>query len=65
MAAYQRKTRDEFDVEQKTCQGWEVVCTEDTRREAIECVKEYRMNQPEYPVRYRGRRIKIEEGEHA
>lgn len=58
--AYQRKTRDEFVVEQKTEQGWEVVTAEETRREAINQVKCYRRNQPKYPVRYRCHRVKIE-----
>jgi hypothetical protein len=57
--AYVRKTRDEYEIEQKTCQGWEVVCSEDDPAEARQRRKEYRENQPEYPVRIKKRRVKI------
>lgn len=57
---YVRKTRDEFDIEQKTCQGWEVVYSENTAREARERRKEYRENQPEYPVRIKKRRVRLQ-----
>lgn len=59
---YIRKTRDYFAVEQYTgpqC-GWEEVTAEDERREARDRVREYRENQPEYPVRWRRRREKIQ-----
>jgi hypothetical protein len=57
--AYVRKTRDEYDIEQHWDQGWEVVCSENTRREARQRLKEYRENQPEAPVRIKKRRVKI------
>jgi hypothetical protein len=56
---YVRKTRDEYDIEQHWDQGWETVCSENTRREARERLKEYRENQPEAPVRIVKRRVKI------
>jgi hypothetical protein len=58
--AYVRKTRDEWDIEQKTCQGWEVVCSEDSPSAALARRTEYRENQPEYPVRVKKRRVRIE-----
>lgn len=56
--AYTRKTVDVFDIEQYTGRqyGWEVVTSEENRREARERIKEYRANQPEYPVRIRKHR---------
>lgn len=65
MAIYVRKTRDYFAVEQYTGKdyGWEEVCAEDSRSEARARVKEYRINQPEYPVRWRLRREKINDKE--
>lgn len=57
---YIRKTRDEWDIEQKTSEGWEVVTSEVTATDARRCVREYRDNQPEYPVRAKKRRVKIE-----
>jgi hypothetical protein len=60
--AYQRKTRDYWDIEQYTGPGygWESVCAEDTWKEARKRLKEYRENQCEYPVRARRKREKIE-----
>jgi hypothetical protein len=62
MAAYQRKTRDIWNVEQYTGPeyGWEAVCSEDTFKEARERRKEYRENQPEYPVRIKLLRERIQ-----
>ena len=60
--AYQRKTRDVWNVQQwtGTDYGWEDVCAEDTYREACERRREYRENQPEYPVRIKLQRERIE-----
>jgi hypothetical protein len=57
--AYQRKTYDEYDIEQQTSEGWEVVSSEATRKAARTALREYRENQPEYPVRYTKHRVKI------
>jgi hypothetical protein len=40
-----------------TTMGWEDECIEDSRREANARLREYRLNQPEYPHRVIGRRI--------
>lgn len=55
---YIRKTRDEYLIEQQTAQGWEEVCSEDTRAEARQRRNEYRGNQPEFPVRIRKVRVR-------
>ena len=58
---YQRKTRDYWSIQQYTgnLYGWEEVCATETFREAKQTAKEYRENQPEYPVRIRCKREKI------
>lgn len=60
---YKRKTRDYWAIEQYTgyrC-GWEEVCAESRLADARKRVKEYRENQPEYPVRMKLKRERIEE----
>lgn len=65
--SYIRKTRDVWNVQQFTGPqyGWEDVCAEERFREARERVKEYRENQPEYPVRIKRTRERIEVVSHA
>jgi hypothetical protein len=60
--AYQRKTRDYYSIQQYTGReyGWEEVNAEDNWRDAQRSVKEYSENQPEYPVRRRLKRERIE-----
>ena len=61
MANYQRKTRDEYVIQQWTSYGgWEEVCAEDTRLEARARAREYRENMPEWPVRVVKQRVKID-----
>lgn len=57
--AYIRKTIDEYRVEQLTAEGWEEVCCEFSRREARKRLKEYQLNQPQYFVRIKVKRIPI------
>ena len=57
---YQRKTRDYWDIEQQTAEGWEVVSSEVTRQDTRRCLKDYRENQPQYSVRSIKRRERIE-----
>lgn len=58
---YKRKTRDLFDILQYTgpAYGWEVVNTEETREDGRRSRREYRENQPEYPVKMVKRRERI------
>jgi hypothetical protein len=60
--AYVRKTRDYWSIQQYTGPeyGWEEVCAGDTWKEARQTLKEYRENQPEYPVRARRKRERLE-----
>lgn len=57
---HKRKTRDEYQIHQCTAQGWEEICSYDTRKEAKADLKAYRENQPEYPAKCIKRRIKID-----
>jgi hypothetical protein len=52
------KWADEYDVEQRTSEGWEVVCSAHTRAKANEDVRSYRQNQPEYAVRIKHRKVR-------
>ncbi len=58
--AYQRKTRDEFIVEGYFERQWEEVTAEDTKKEILARLKEYRANDPQHQYRWRVRRVKIE-----
>jgi hypothetical protein len=59
LVAYQRKTEDEYQIHQKTEEGWEEVCAESTWKEARQTLKEYRENQPEYPVKSVKKRVPV------
>jgi len=58
---YQRKTHDEWDIQQCFDGQWETVNTELTWEDKRRSVREYRDNQPEYPVRSVKRRVRNEE----
>jgi hypothetical protein len=57
---YQRKTTDVFTVQGLYFGAWEDETSENTRREAIERLKEHRENMPEYSHRLIKTREKIE-----
>ena len=42
--AYQRKTKDVYNLMSNYGYGWEIELTEDTKKEAFERLKEYREN---------------------
>lgn len=54
---YQRKTRDEWEVQGNYGQGWECVCAEDRYREAREQFETYQANEPQY--RHRIKRVRV------
>lgn len=56
---YKRKTEDEYQIHQHTCQGWEEVSAYQNWKECKVDLKAYRENQPEFPVKMIKRRIKI------
>ena len=61
--AYQRKTRDEYWVQQDYGygDGFEDVCPGEDLPDARRLLKEYRQNQPEVPARIKKHRVRIEE----
>lgn len=62
--AYQRKTRDRWDIEANYGYGWDVECSEYTRTEARQTFKEYVDNLQAYgkcSVRMIKRREPLEE----
>jgi hypothetical protein len=48
----------EYDIQQRTAEGWETVNCESTFPDAKKSVLEYRANQPEYA--YRIKRVRVE-----
>jgi hypothetical protein len=60
--AYTRKTKDYWSIQQYTGGqfSWEEVNAEETWKDAKRSLKEYRENKPQYPVRARRKREKIE-----
>ena len=56
---YQRKTQDEYEILGLYSGQWEVVTTEDTRKEARERLKEYRENERGTAFTLKKRRVKI------
>ena len=62
--AYQRKTRDRWDIETNYGYGWEVENSEYTREDARRSLREYRENLQDYgkcSVRRIKRRERLEE----
>ena len=62
--AYQRKTRDLYVVQQRTCAGWEDVDASYDRKAMRQSVRDYRASQPEYDVRMATRRERIAQESH-
>lgn len=53
---YIRKTKDEYEIQGHYGQGWEMVTTEETWREAKNQLKCYNENEP-YPHRIKKKRV--------
>jgi hypothetical protein len=62
MSIYIRKTEDEFEIQQCTPYGWEMVTTETNRRDALDQLHCYRNNDPTGSYRFRKKRVPIEGG---
>ena len=60
---YKRTTKDEYEIQGYYLygMGWEVVTTEENRKDARRCLKEYNDNETEYPHRIIKKRVKPEE----
>jgi len=55
-----RLTRDEIVIQGNYGQGWEDLVTEDTHRDALTRLREYRENEPNYPHRLIVRRVRLD-----
>ena len=64
MSRYVRKTRDEWQVWGDNGYGWEEYCAENTRKEGLARVREYRANSAG-AFELRHKRVNIEQGEAA
>ena len=53
---YKRQTVDEYEIQGNYGHGWECETTEETRKEALQRLKEYRTNS-QYAVRLIKRRV--------
>jgi hypothetical protein len=58
---YQRTTTDAWEIQGDYGQGWETVCAEETRKEAIVNLKLYRENERGTSFRLKLVRVKITE----
>lgn len=60
-AAYIRKTRDEYEIQQNFGygDGWECVSTETNIKDARSTLKTYRTEQPKYPARMVKKRVPV------
>lgn len=56
---YTRKTKDVYVLQGNYGCGWESVLEEDKRKDAMERLKEYRENQPQYPLKVIKKRVHI------
>lgn len=55
---YIRKTKDEYQLLVNYGQGYEHELNEDSRKELMQRVKEYRENCPQYPLKTKKVRVK-------
>lgn len=58
--AYVRKTYDEYQLWINYGQGWEHEISEPSRKEVQQRVREYRENCPQYAVKWKRVRVKVE-----
>jgi predicted TIM-barrel fold metal-dependent hydrolase len=58
--AYKRKTEDVWIILQHCGEGWEEVSAESSWKDTRRALAEYRENQPEYPVKAKKTRMKLE-----
>lgn len=55
--AYERRTVDVWEIQGNYGYGWDVVCLEETPKDAKEQLRCYNENEPQYAHRIRYRRI--------
>lgn len=62
--AYQRKTRDVYDIMGNYGYGWDVLLTDYTYSEAKKDLVDYRKNEPQYAHKIVSRRERVDYGNH-
>jgi len=63
--SYVRKTKDEYEIQGNYGYGWDVLCTEETWREAKAQLRCYEENELQYLHRIVKRRVKLETAKEA
>ena len=58
--AYVRKTRDEFEIQSRHANSWDLECAEETYREARNRLREYLLNVPGVLHRIQKKRVKVQ-----
>ena len=58
---YVRKTKDEYEIQGNYGYGWDVETVEETWKDALRCLKDYRDNEPQYPFYIKKSRIRKEQ----
>jgi hypothetical protein len=58
--AYVRKTVDEWHTQGNYGCGWETVTIDDNKKDAMQMLRDYRENEPEYPHRLIKKRVRKE-----
>ena len=61
--SYIRKTEDVYSIMGNYGPGFEEVTTEETWKDALKCLRDYRENVPQYSFYIKKSRIRIEEEE--
>ena len=61
--AYERKTIDTWELQLNYGYGWEEVTCEETRKEGLARLRDYRTNDPQHAYKLVCKRIKIERAE--
>lgn len=61
MAKYVRKTHDEWHTQGDYGCGWETVTIDDNKADAMQMLRDYNENEPQYPHRLIKRRVRNEE----
>ena len=60
MAGYVRKTVDEWHTQGNYGCGWETVTIDDNKQDAMQMLRDYNENEPEYPHRLIKKRVRKE-----
>ena len=60
MAGYVRKTEDQWHTQGNYGCGWETVTIDDNKQDAMQMLRDYNENEPQYPHRVIKKRVRKE-----